>query len=567
MTVASIQSVGKFPPWRPTLSGLALGLLFWLQAATPTLIPRTWAVQAAVSGVALAVGYGIGTLVGRVAQSLLERWGRSPGSLVLRRALVVLGIVWLLGVVTGALLWVGWQNDQRDFMGMTAVGWVDALLMVASSAVAGAVLVVIGRAIAKAVAALNRLSRRLVPAGLALLVTVLLIVALGIVLGGVGSRALIALANSIYAPVNAETNEGTLPPDSSSVSGSSESYVAWNTLGRMGRDFVASATTAHQLETFHGGDAVLADPVRAYVGVDSAASAEERAELAVRELERAGGFERKVLVVWVPTGSGWMIPESAVALEQLHRGDTAIVAIQYSFLPSLLSVFLDTGQANDAGTTLFRAVHARWSALPPDQRPMLVLFGKSLGTAGVEAPFVGGNASSSVANVVARTDGALIVGAKQRNPIHSQLTREREPGSPVWQPVFDGGRTVRFLSRDPNQPALDADWPAPRMVYLQYPSDPVAFWSVEALWRPPDWMDRPRGYDVPDDARWFPIVSAVQAVGDMILQLSIPPGFGHDYSTDYVNGWAQVVPPDGWTDADTERLTAFLDTGKGESEP
>jgi uncharacterized membrane protein len=53
----------------------------------------------------------------------------------------------------------------------------------------------------------------------------------------------------------------------------------------------------------------------------------------------------------------------------------------------------------------------------------------------------------------------------------------------------------------------------------------------------------------------------------MMLQLDVPPGFGHDYSTDYVNGWAQVLPPDGWTEADTERLDEFLGTGKGESEP
>src|SRR5262245_40445334 len=60
--------------------------------------------------------------------------------------------------------------------------------------------------------------------------------------------------------------------------------------------------------------------------------------------------------------------------------------------PSLLAVFLDAGLANGAGNMFFNAVHARWSDLPLDRRPKLVLFGKSLGTAGVEAPFVGGDA-------------------------------------------------------------------------------------------------------------------------------------------------------------------------------
>jgi uncharacterized membrane protein len=331
----------------------------------------------------------------------------------------------------------------------------------------------------------------------------------------------------------------------------------------MGRDFVATVTTRQELERFHGADGNVTDPVRVYVGVESADAIAGRAQLAVRELERAGGFDRKVLVVWVPTGTGWMIPKAATALEQLYRGDTAIVAIQYSFLPSAFAVFLDTGLAAEAGTALFNAVRARWSEFPPDRRPKLILFGKSLGAVGVEVPFVGLDASSSVASMVARTDGVLIAGAMQSNPILSQLTRERDPRSPLWQPVFAGGRSVRFLNRDPHQSPPNTEWSVPRIAYLQHPADPVSYWSVEALWWPPEWMDQPRGYDVPDHIRWFPIVSGVQAVGDMLDQLVPPPGFGHDYSTDYVRGWASVVPPEGWTHADTELLERYIQNLSG----
>jgi uncharacterized membrane protein len=423
--------------------------------------------------------------------------------------------------------------------------------------------------ICKGVAASNRFIQSQLPAIVSVPVTALLIVLLAIVFaGGVAVRALTTAANSIYARANEQTTEGIRSPDSSSVSGSSASFVAWDTLGRTGRDFVATATTRPELEIFHGADAKITDPVRVYVGVGSADSIAERAQLAVRELERAGGFNRKVLVVWVPTGTGWMVPKAAAALEELHRGDTAIVAIQYSFLPSQVSFFLDAGLAKEAGTTLFNAVRARWSELPPDRRPKLVLFGKSLGAAGVEAPFVGMDASSSVASMVARTDGVLIAGAPQSNPILSQLTRERDPRSPVWQPVFDGGRSVRFLNRDPHQSPLDSEWSAPRIAYLQHPADPVPLWSVKALWWPPEWMHQPRGFDVPDDLRWFPIVSGVQALADFFDQLGPPPGFGHDYSTDYVRGWAWVVPPEGWTDVDTERLKQFIDSlPGGDSEP
>lgn len=551
------------------LGGSALALLFWLQSLTPTLIPRSWQTQVAIGAICLAIGYGIGVLAGRCVHRLLERSARSFDDVIRRRSWIVLGAAWLVGIVVGAVLWIGWQNEQLNFMGMHPLVWWDALLMGALSPFAGVLLVLIGRWIANGVAASGRLIRAHVPVVVSASAAAALIVALGILfVRGVPLRALAAVFNAAHAPVNEETTAGTVAPESSAVSGSNTSFAAWDTLGRMGRDFVATATTEQQLRMFHGADAEIAEPVRIYVGVGTADSAAARAELAVRELERAGGFDRKVLVVWVPTGTGWMVPNATAALELLHRGDTAIVAVQYSFLPSIFAVFMDAGLANEAGLALFNAVRARWLELPRERRPKLILFGKSLGTAGVEAPFVGPDAASSVANMVARTDGVLMAGAQQNNSIRSQLARERDPGSPVWQPVFDGGRSVRFLNRDPHQPVLDAEWTAPRIAYLQHTADPVVLWSLQALWWPPPWMAEPRGFDVPDATRWFPIVSIVQAVGDMLDQLGPPAGFGHDYSTEYVRGWAAVLPPEGWTDADTERLEKFIDTLLGEeSEP
>ena len=66
----------------------------------------------------------------------------------------------------------------------------------------------------------------------------------------------------------------------------SGSLIPWDTLGEYGRTFVAQATNETEVQAFHGPDAEVMQPIRAYVGLDSADTPEERAELAARDLER-----------------------------------------------------------------------------------------------------------------------------------------------------------------------------------------------------------------------------------------------------------------------------------------
>src|SRR5690606_26282940 len=105
----------------------------------------------------------------------------------------------------------------------------------------------------------------------------------------------------------------------------------------------------------------------------------ERAALALRELVRQGGFDRSLLVVIVPTGTGWVDPAAIDTLEYLQRGDVASVAVQYSYLTSWLSLLFEPEQGEEAARGLFDAVYGYWSRLPRDRRPRLYLHGLSLG--------------------------------------------------------------------------------------------------------------------------------------------------------------------------------------------
>jgi uncharacterized membrane protein len=104
--------------------------------------------------------------------------------------------------------------------------------------------------------------------------------------------------------------------------------VSWDSLGRQGRTITGTGPTAKEIAAFTGSPAT--EPIRAYAGTASAADVEARAELAVADLERAGGFDRGNLLVATTTGSGWLDSGAVDSFEYLTGGDSAIVAMQYS---------------------------------------------------------------------------------------------------------------------------------------------------------------------------------------------------------------------------------------------
>jgi uncharacterized membrane protein len=549
--------------------------VFWWFSLVPTLMPRGWMVQAAISAICIGIGYAIGTLGGWIVRRV--RGDRPPLTADVRARLrqritqrrpegVPVGIVIaVLGgtlVIVGCLFWVRWQDQQRDLLAMDPVAAVSTIPMVVLTAVLTVVLVAIGRLIGGAVRRLDRWNHRHLPNQLALPATIVLVLLVAwFLLRDVAADTFITWADRSFSVVDSGTNEGTEQPTTDTVSGGVGSLVEWDDLGLQGREFVAHATSEADLRSFaerigSDPDAVVA-PVRAYAGIESVDDIDERARLAVEDLERAGGFDREVLVVATSTGTGWIDPDASRALELMHGGDTAIVSMQYSFLPSWISFITDLDRAEDAGAALYQAVYDEWADRPEAARPRLIAFGLSLGSFGASAAFTGQDAATSVANLVSRSDGALFVGTPYATELLRQLVDERDAGSPAWVPVIDEGTSVRFSTRDPNQPTPSAEWEQPRVLFFQHPSDPVTHWYYNWLWSTPDWMDDPRGYDVPGRAGWFPIVTGVQGVFDLMAGFSAPPGHGHDYRLDYPAAWADVVAPDGWSDSDTAALEAF----------
>jgi uncharacterized membrane protein len=518
------------------LVGTALGVL----ALTPSLIPRTGVLQGVVCGVMFAAGYLVGVLLGLLVRPLARRTGRRLNG----AAWVLLGVVVLLVWAVVGFLGFGWQADQAALLGLPAPVLSDWLL---TFPVALGVLVVL-LALVRGVRALPRWPRRVLG-----VVALVVVAALAVSVAGIpGVNPARTVLDRAFAAQNDGVFGGAAQPSDPLRSGSPASLVSWQSLGRGGRTFVTTAPPAGALARASGHPAV--DPIRVYVGLGSSPDARERAQLAVRELVRTGAFSRPVVGVVTTTGTGLADAEAMDALELAWGGDTALVSSQYSLLPSGLSFLLDGDRVREAGTTMYDAVRAAVDALPPGApRPEVVAFGESLGALGSQAAF------PTVDAVRARADGALWNGPPNSSALWRGLVAGRDPGSPEIRPVVERGRTVRFGGGSITPSLTTAPpgaWPDPRVVYLQHASDPVVWWSPTLLWSRPDWLAEPRGEDVLPTVRWYPLVTFWQVTMDMIRAQTVPFGHGHNYGPETLDAWMDVVPPPGWTPADTARVHA-----------
>src|SRR5215218_4016004 len=536
--------------WLPryTWSGTLGAVVFGCASLTPSLLPRGWVLQGLIAGVTAAIGYGVGVAVAwffaELTQSRMSAGFR-------RRAWQVLAVASVLLVAVMLWLGAGWQQDIHELMGLDApssYGWIGIVVL---AVLVFALFVGIGRGVRWLGRWLVQLFARILPRRIARPLGVVVVTALVIfLLNGVLFQGLVEAMNSAFSVKDDGTEEGAVEPTASERSGSPASLVPWEDLGLQGRNFVGKGPTPEELRDFSGRRAQ--EPVRAYVGLASAEDVGDRAALAVRELERAGGFDRSVLVVVTTTGTGWVDPAASDSLEYEFDGDTAMVAMQYSYLPSWMSFLVDQAKARDAGRALFDAVYGVWSQLPPDARPELYVFGESLGTFGGEAAF------SGLADIGNRTDGVLWAGPPNFNALWRDIVADRAEGSPEWLPVVDGGRTVRFADEAADLDRPPGPWDQPRLVYLQNASDPIVWWSPQLILNHPDWLRGERGPDVSQGMVWLPFVTFWQVTADMAFSTGVPDGPGHSYRADYVNGWAEVAQPPGWTDADTERLRPMI---------
>ena len=531
-------------------AGLILGALFFAASLTPSLVPRPPLIQGALGGVALAAGYGLA-----VAIRALLIWLGIPQPAALRHpALVVGAVLASLGAAVLSLLWsAGWQNRLRALMDMTPIEESGLLTVAAVAAAVFAVLLLLGR-LSGLIAGLlsRRLARRIPPrvaAAVALAITAALFWTAG---SGVLVERAMQAADASFQALDRSFEETSPRPTDPLKSGAPGSLIAWEDLGRAGREMVAAGPDRARIAATAGRPAL--EPLRVYVGLNAAETPKERAALALAELERIGAFDRANLVLVTPTGTGWVDPESQSALEYLFTGDVASVAVQYSYLPSWIALLAEPEYGLETARAVFAAVYGHWSSLPRGARPKLWLHGLSLGA-------YNSDLSHDLFQVIGDPyDGALWSGPPFNSRTWNEVTAARNPGTPAWLPAFRDGSVIRFLGTGGAQSAVPMLWGPFRIVYLQYASDAVTFYEPASLWRKPDWMTPPLGPGVSPDFRWLPVVTFLQLTFDIMFAVAPPAGHGHIYAfPDYVDAWAALTGAPGWT---PEALAALAAAGR-----
>ncbi|MGE3812787.1 MAG: alpha/beta-hydrolase family protein [Candidatus Nanopelagicales bacterium] len=529
--------------WALDPGGSLVGLALAVLSVTPSLLPRPGVFQGAIAAAAFAVGYLAGAAgwaaLRRILRGRLSSW-RPP-----RWWWPVYGALWVAALAGLSWLALLWQNEVRRIvempplpgvaLGAFLLGFlpVAALLLAAGKGVRGLFLRLRGR-MSAALAAL--VSAAVVASGVAVL-----------------TLGALAAVDAIYRDRNALPDADLLEPSSEFRSAGPGSAIAWESLGWHGGAFVGGGPSAAEIAALAGGEAL--EPNRVYAGLASAPTVQERADLVVAELERTGAFDRAVLVVATTTGSGWLEPQAVDAIEYLYRGDTAIAAMQYAYTPSWVSFVFDPDAPVEAARALFEAVEARWLQLPEDERPLLVVYGLSLGAHGGQAVF------ADLADLRGRVDGALFTGSPNGSELWRGLQARRDAGSPAWQPVLDEGREVRWISRPGDEALLTGPWDAPRVLYLQHATDPVTWLGPELLWRSPEWLEPgQRGPDISPSMRWIPVVTALQVAVDMLGGEAVPARHGHNFGDVAVTGWREVVGDAGLDAAALARVQAEIES-------
>ncbi|MDD2857910.1 MAG: alpha/beta-hydrolase family protein [Candidatus Nanopelagicales bacterium] len=539
-----------------SLVGLAFASVTYGAALVPSLLPRPLTFLIFLTALGTVGGYALGSLVSWALHRSL--WIRRHRLRTWIGVVIVIAL-WIPSLVATPIA-ITWQAEQQSLLDMPST-LPGSLILVVAVLAASALLLLLGRsirlltaALATAIGRIPPLQRRLGRTGSPGRRRGVRLLRLGVAVALVAVFALAATAGfqrlvASYDAVNADTS-GQDRSRIGTNSGGRGSLVSWETLGRQGRAFVDNPMTPAQITAISRQPAV--DPLRLYIGMQQAATPQERSDLAVRELDRSGAWQRKYLAIFVVTGTGWVDPNGVNSLEAVTGGDIATVAVQYSAVPSWIGFVIDPQTAMDQGASQVQTIVSAWKRQPAATRPQLILFGQSLGAFGSQAAW---SAGTTPEQVVADIPKVIWVGPPAQSRLWERWQADRS-GGPAWQPVIGNGRLAQVYVT-PQDLADAVPRTGPAITYVAHANDPVVYWSPSLLLNHPDWIAAPLGPGVDPHLEYYFGLTFL-SVGFDLISGGEPPEVGHNYSANIAPAVAITLATPGWTKAATARLQAAL---------
>jgi uncharacterized membrane protein len=259
-----------------SIVGLLLGTIFFAFSLTPSLLPRPFLIQGALSGLMFAAGYGLGVAAMFLWNYLQLPLARGRAALAAKAVAAVISTV-----IAVSFLWQAshWQNSIRALMGMEESPGANPVLIALVAIVVFFVLLGLARLFHWVFQRLSQWLHRFVPPRVSHLVGITAAILLfWTVIDGVLVSATLRIADRSFQELDALIEDDLPHPVRPEQTGSTASLVDWRDLGRQGRAFVSSGPTAEDLSAFFGTPTPA--PLRVYVGLNSAPTAEERAAAA-----------------------------------------------------------------------------------------------------------------------------------------------------------------------------------------------------------------------------------------------------------------------------------------------
>jgi uncharacterized membrane protein len=326
-----VSNLPRFP--------LALAFVGYLASDTPSLLPRPWYFQGLIGGISALIFYVIGLILEGIWH-LFAQWSgfrmtiRPQARTVLRRIWYVLV---LLAVLAYPFINAAWHRYVTAYVGEQPPGPLYPLVSILTAILVAALFIGIWHLFLRLTHWVTaRLERRVVRVAIARVVatavTVLVVVA---VFDQVIIRGLLLAAREQADAVNKITPSGVFTPASPLRSGGPGSLVPWDSVGADGKSFLSSGPNAARVSVVTR-DEEAKEPIRIFASTSSDRNLEATKNLVMAEMDRTKAWERKAILVVTSTSTGFVNEWAAESFEYLLHGDSAIVTMQYSTLPSAL---------------------------------------------------------------------------------------------------------------------------------------------------------------------------------------------------------------------------------------